>query len=165
MSDTQAIKGSLILALHARYEAVWEAYSRIADAAPGKRPLIDTPEDEEAHRDYCRAETAKDYLIRESDLIRQLVLLQVPSDDTELTVLVYHAVLLAELDKSVMKPGEEAALSDGLDHVFDYLMSERRAPCELGKDFGQAACSIFRKIRLRLATDDEIAELKPREAV
>lgn len=85
----------------------------------------------------------------ETDLIRRLLLWQVPTTDEEATVLAFHLWGLfdqhTELDRD-----ERKALEIGRTNLFDYLVSEGRADMEkMGQQFATGAMLAWNRRRYR----------------
>ena len=146
---------SFILALHARWEAAWEEYNRMDEAQPRKpeRPR----EDLESWQLYHRLEEAMAANQSEVDLLRTTILYQIPADDAELTVLVYHAWGAFSVNPDNPQPEEAKAIEQALISIFDYRVSEGRADMEaLGRQFTAAAMIAFKKVRHRMAVQEHL---------
>lgn len=143
--------GSLILAMHARYEAAWRAYN-LTDAAQPSKPK-DGRDPNWIH--YYRCEAGMAHNSAETELIRLAICYQVPGTDEELTALAFHVSGLADDDYN-LTDDERSALAQGLSTMLDYLVREGRADMEkLGGQFSAAAMLAFHRCRYRTGVTAE----------
>lgn len=110
---------TLIQALHQRYEQAAFASVAAEEAQPSEA------DDPALHLALGRV---YDGLMEEIDAIRALILQQMPIDDADLTILMFHAYMLAEFMTSQASPTEEDVklMFGAVRWAFDYLMSEGR---------------------------------------
>lgn len=108
---------TLIQALHQRYEEA-EAAAEAADKAQPTREA-----DALRHSELQRVMDAN---MAEIDAVRALILRQMPIDDADLTILIFHAYMLSEFMTSQASPeeGDVKALFGAIRWAFDYLMCE-----------------------------------------
>jgi hypothetical protein len=146
-AEAQRRKGALILALHARYEAVWEDFNRLDEAQPAQAHVDFTQPS--AHRHYYACERGKGELADEAALVRRVILRQVPSTDEEVTIMLAH--LWGAYDAGEGLADEDRkAIEVGLVNVLDYMVAEGRADMELlGKQFTDAAMIAWSQRRHR----------------
>ncbi|HVL77879.1 MAG TPA: hypothetical protein VM346_01175 [Sphingomicrobium sp.] len=138
-------KTSLILALHARYEAAWDEYNRLDNA---KLALDESVEEE--RRLSFRYDDAMRRNQEEVDALRVAILLQVPSTDEELSILAFHMWSLYDSDSETASGIEKRALEEGLNSTFDYLVGEGRCEMDrLGRQFANGASLAFDRRRFR----------------
>jgi len=131
--------------MHARYETAWEEYNRI-DAAQPSQPKDSTDPD---WNPYYRAKRGMQDNNEETTLLRQAILHQVPDTDEELTVLSFHAWGLFD-EVTELTDVEKRALEQGLNNIFDYLVSEGQADMQrTGKQFSSGAMLAFHRRRYR----------------
>lgn len=132
---------SVILAMHARYEAAWSEYNRIDAAKTAAR------NDPDSSRSFSYARGLCDNNL-ETDLLRHAVLFQVPSSDEELAVLAFHAWGVFDHDQSTEE--DNLALEQALVSIFDYLVGEGRGGIKkLGPQFNAGAQIVFHRRRYR----------------
>jgi len=150
---TLAPRVSLMMALHARYEAAWVEYNHI-DSEQGKRPS-DGAADPNWHN-YFSSQGGMEENAEESEMIRLLICYQMPNTDEELTVLAFHVWGLVGMGAEITKR-ERRALEQGSNSMFDYLVTEGRAAMDdLGKQFTAGAMLAWHRRRYRtgLSEDD-----------
>lgn len=139
---TVAEKPSVILTLHNRYEHAWLEYNRIDRAQPAKP---EDTNDDDWRRHYALGE-AMLVSNAETDLLRMVILYQMPTTDEELTILSYHVHCLLDLRRGRR---ENEALALGVQSIFDYLVTEGRADVDLGAQFRTGAILAFAKVQDR----------------
>lgn len=138
------IKASLIMSLHARYEAAYEEYNHIEET----RPKAPGNSGDPSWYAYARADRGLEENFRETSLLRQMICYQVPSTDEELTVLAFHVWSL--FDTPEMLDEERRALDQGLNSMFDYLVCEGRADMgKAGSQFATGAMLAWHRRRYR----------------
>jgi hypothetical protein len=131
--------------MHARYEAAWKEYNQIDEQQP-KRPADYRDPDWSTHYSCSKGMEAN---FRETNLLRQAIIYQVPKDDRELSVLAFHVSGLFDA-ATKLDDGEKEALEEGLSTIFDYLVSEGRADMqEMGEQFSASAMIAFHRRRFR----------------
>jgi hypothetical protein len=136
---------SIILDLHARYEAAWAEFNVAEAAQPAKPKNGDSPD----FKLYFRLEDGMHRNSRETDALRLAILYQVPATDEEATVLAFHCWGLFDPASSPTKD-ETHAIEEGLNSIFDYLVSEGRADMDkMGAQFTHGALIAFDRRRYR----------------
>lgn len=110
--------GSLIIALHARYEAARAEYNEIDTAQPAKPKDVNHPD----WTLHWRLEEAMTENREETDALQQAILHQIPDTDEELAVLAYHAGSVFD-PATTLTEAEKTALDRGLVSILDYLVS------------------------------------------
>jgi hypothetical protein len=136
---------SFICTLHAAYERCWDAYNRAAKAQPTL---------EEDDRQHHSIELGLSDLTDQVDLLRALILYQLPNTDEDLTILAFHA---NEMRGWQRDDAEEKALATGTQAIFNYLVSESRADIELGEQFRLGAMLAFHAVQARTGELEEAA--------
>lgn len=137
---------SIILALHARYEAASTEHAAIEEAM--------------SEKDYTGRSSLFDALHASSeqcDLLSVALLHQVPTTDEEVTVLAGHTWNLSDrlFENSKLRGVERRALRHGINSIFDYLVSEGRADMErMGPRFTSDAMLAFHRRCLRTGRID-----------
>jgi len=141
---------SLILALHARWEACQLAITKMEAEEPDK------PERDGFVEHWARYHAHKrafDATVTESCTLRQALLFQAPATDEELSVLAYHATSAADSAPG-WGEGLGAALTEATSNIFDYLVSEHRIEMErAGPEFSRDAVTAFQHRHLRNGTE------------
>lgn len=135
---------SVILAMHWRYEQASLTFNRldIADYQGGSK-------DSRFFNDRARRD-----LLREQDALRATMLRQIPDTWDEAAILTLHINntydLFADADEEDRKGLDPDALSIGLGHLFDFIVSEKiRDPAAIGNSFATEAerVRMFRRRR------------------
>jgi hypothetical protein len=147
---------SLILAIHARWERIWEDYAKIDKAQPRKpevRPDLlpggRDPEFEAQLNEYFRCKAGLEAMEREADHLRLALLYEVPSTDEELTILSHHIQEAFDYGEGLKEP-ERLAIREALNSCFDYLICENRAEIDgHGQGFRNSAMWAFHRRRYR----------------
>lgn len=142
---------SLIHALHARYEKARAEHHRIDVhnlAVPNDGSPSSLSEGILCDRGMHASEI-------EADLLRLLILRQVPIDDEELTIIAFHANGMADAAMT-LDEGERTALEAGVGAIFDYLVSENRIDINgPGREFRAGAMNAFHARRYRTGETQE----------
>ncbi|MEO6248908.1 MAG: hypothetical protein ABIO85_10075 [Sphingomicrobium sp.] len=114
---SMATARSIILAMHARYEAAWEEYNQIdeqafalrGEAVGNKLAILHLQDAQKAVSD-------------ETDLLRMAILRQVPSTFQEATVMHFHLWTLFDAQQNTAD--EHAAMDVAHDNLFDFMCGE-----------------------------------------
>lgn len=135
--------GSLMVALHTRFEANNAEYERIDGTSPDGKDFA-----EQGRID--RARTASQ---REEDALRHAILTQVPRRKEDALILVFHIRLEQDFQASAAQPVSEAdagVLSMAIDTLFDFLACELQIDHEaLGPRLQDACTTVFSARRYR----------------
>jgi hypothetical protein len=108
---------SVLSIMQLRYEESFRLYNLIDSSQPPKPEDADAPD----WLKYYRCQAALRTLNGEQDALQRAILHQLPADDDELAVLVYHLSLVSEWDAEDRNDLCETAL----DAIVDYLASKR----------------------------------------
>ncbi len=132
-AGTQPPASSVILAMNLRYDAAWEEYNRAEEAQIALSKGEPSAAVSQLHLDQGMRESS-----RESDLLRLTILHQVPETDDELSILLFHAWGLFDLDRNSEK--ERVALGQALTSTLHYVTSNGRVDLEkMGRQFTNGA--------------------------
>ena len=142
------------MALHARYEQAWEEYKSI-DTAKSDLPEDGPPS--EAHGRKCQLEEAMETNSRETDALRQALLYQVPTTQTEALVLAEHLHTTFGLTDDFNKEGDvdRLAFETGFDTLLDFLFGESSEVIP-GYNIGQSEKIVQMRRRLRTGITEAI---------
>lgn len=136
---------SLIMALHAQYEAAWANYHAIEDATPAAQ---DAPP---VSAEWCRKVSLDDAgaaATREIDALRLSICYQVPSTWEEVLVLAYHVYNVAEVGNEVTEEDRQA-FEAGYATMLDFMFGELDHEGFSGQMMNSWANTVYSKRRLR----------------
>lgn len=149
MALPSAAVGSLIAALHARYEATQTEYATVERAETNFRRQAKNG-DTLRYADRCR--TACMTLDREANALRDAILYQVPDSWSDALILQFHIVCAHDMYAAASErcDADDERLQLAIDTLFDFMCREVRAEAgEIGAAFKDAAAEAFRARRLR----------------
>lgn len=141
--------GSIIAALHRRFEAAW-AEHHVMDCHE-----IATKDD---HREQNWCRRGQEENEAETDALRIAILYQVPNDQEDLALLSYH--VWSVYDEGQNSKREMAALTVALTSLFDYVMDEAAGRVDMsahGKMLNTATMLAYHRRRYRTGLAREVA--------
>ncbi len=108
---------SIILALHSRYETIWDQH-HLCDVAQPAKADCKTPAD---HGEFFGFEHAMERLRDEADAVRDAILFQKPENADQAAIFAYHADVAA--DEAASNPTQEncARVDRAVKTLFNFL--------------------------------------------
>ena len=141
--------GSLLMDLHARYEATQAEYA-VVERAETDFNRQSQGKDAQLAAERCRAACLT--LEREADALRDAILYQVPDSWSEALILQFHIACAHDMYAAASKPseGNSERLQLALDTLFDFMCCEMPTGVEaMGAALKDVAQCAYRVRRLR----------------